>query len=449
MNRFKATWAGWLLAAVSTLVLAETPQLPKEGAWRGEFTVDGDKIPFNFEFNGKEGEGARLTLVNGSRRDHFIVHRDAKDTYSVPMNTYDADLHFTVEENGKRLVGTYRDLVPNRKGARDLPFVAEYGQNWRFVPPAKNVKPTVNLSGKWAIQQADKSVAVGGRPVATAQEIANRRGQVALLKQEGNRLTGVIMTSVGDTRELEGTVQGNQFYLSHFSGPSPRLIRGTVDEDGNLQGVNGSGIYNVVKFEGHKDDSAELPDPYKLTFLQDGKRSIDFTFPDLAGKPVSLSDDKYKGKVVIVEIIGTWCPNCTDQTFFLAPWFKENQHRGVEAVAVAFEPLGWKATSATYTRGVSPTWHLGTLTNDDEYVGVEEARTSIKSLVEEHVDADAKRGKEVTIGNEKWQSWTDAGGDYAVARVVRGPKGAQESVLVVGSAPADQVRGFAGSLTGG
>ena len=75
-----------------------------------------------------------------------------------------------------------------------------------------------------------------------------------------------------------------------------------------------------------------------------------------------------------------------------------------------------------------------------KYVGVEEARASIKDLVEEHVDADAERGKDVTIGGEKWQTWTDAGGDYAVARVVRGPEGAEESVLVVGSAPADQVR---------
>ncbi|HEY8506744.1 MAG TPA: TlpA disulfide reductase family protein, partial [Steroidobacteraceae bacterium] len=161
--------------------------------------------------------------------------------------------------------------------------------------------------------------------------------QVALLKQEGNRLGGVIMTSVGDSRELEGTVQGNRFYLSHFSGPSPRLIKGTIDEDGNIEGAFGSGIYNVVKFEGRKDPNAELPDPYKLTYLKDGQRRIDFTFPGLDGKPISLSDEKYKGKVVIVEIIGTWCPNCTDQTKFLAPWFRENQHRGLEAIAIAFE----------------------------------------------------------------------------------------------------------------
>jgi hypothetical protein len=111
-------------------------------------------------------------------------------------------------------------------------------------------------------------------------------------------------------------------------------------------------------------------------------------------------------------------------------------------------PLGWKATSATYTRGVSPTWHLGMLTGERKYVGVEEARTSIRSLVDEHVDESAQRGKDVTIGNEKWQTWTDSGGDYAVARVLDGPKGAQESVLVLGSAPPPRVRQLAGSLTG-
>ena len=86
-------------------------------------------------------------------------------------------------------------------------------------------------------------------------------------------------------------------------------------------------------------------------------------------------------------------------------------------------PLGWKATSATYKGGASATWHLGTLTDDREYVGVEEASASIKDLVEEHVDTKAKRGEDVTIGGEAWQTWTDAGGDYAVTRTIKGPDG--------------------------
>ena len=110
-------------------------------------------------------------------------------------------------------------------------------------------------------------------------------------------------------------------------------------------------------------------------------------------------------------------------------------------------PLGWKATSATYTRGVSPTWHLGLLTGDTKYVGVEEARESVENLVEEHVDENAQRGKDVTIDGEKWQTWTDSDGDYAVARALAGPKGAEESVVVLGTAPERQVRQLAGSLT--
>lgn len=339
MSLKRSSWVAWLLVGVSTAALAGTEKFPAEGVWRGEFTVDGDPIPFNFELTGKDAASATFTLLNGSRRDNFVVERVSEDTLSVPMNTYDAALLIRIIDD-KHLTGEYQDLVPSRNGARNIPFTAEHGIRWRFVDPAKNVAPAADLTGKWAIQQSDKSYIAStlvGRRETNAQEIANRRGQVGLFTQKGNYLSGVIMTAVGDSRELEGTVQGNRFYLSHFSGPSPRLIKGTIDEDGNIQGAFGSGIYNVVRFEGHRDDQAELPDPYKLTYLKDGRRTINFTFPDLEGKPVSLSDEKYKGKVVIVEIIGTWCPNCTDQTYFLAPWFKENQHRGIEAIAVAFE----------------------------------------------------------------------------------------------------------------
>ena len=96
-------------------------------------------------------------------------------------------------------------------------------------------------------------------------------------------------------------------------------------------------------------------------------------------------------------------------------------------------PTGWKATWRRTTPGASPAWHLGLLTDDRKYVGVEESRGSIEDLVEEHVDPDAERGKDVTIAGETWQTWTDAGGDYAVARTRRPPK-QQEAVLVVGSA---------------
>jgi len=112
-------------------------------------------------------------------------------------------------------------------------------------------------------------------------------------------------------------------------------------------------------------------------------------------------------------------------------------------------PSGWKATSAAYTSGTSPTWHLGTLTDRRRYVGVEESRASIQDLATEHVDTDAKRGEDVTIDGRAWQTWTDAGGDYAVARSLKTGDRTIESWMVVGTAPEKEIRDFAGILKGG
>lgn len=293
---------------------------PKEGVWRGVFDVSESKVPFNFEFKGKDPKTAVLTLLNGTRRDDFHVERRGEDSIYVKMNTYDAALVAKINTDGT-LSGEYRSLVPGFRG-NSLPFVAEYGKNYRFVEPGKDIAPKHNISGKWEIKTYTKEAVPAS---------------IALLKQNGNKLTGVIMTVVGDTRELEGTVQGDEFVLSGFTGPSPFIVRGKINDDNSITGEQGFGIYKNLKFDGQRNEKVELPDPYKLTFLKEGYSKLDFTFPDLNGKPVSLSDDKYKGKVVIIETIGTWCPNCTDQTVFLSPWFKKNQKRGVEAIAIGFE----------------------------------------------------------------------------------------------------------------
>jgi peroxiredoxin len=292
----------------------------KQGIWRGVFRISENEVPFNFELKGKDPEHAVFTLINGTRRDDFHVERLGKDSLFIKMNTYDAALVAKIESDG-RISGEYRSLVPGLRG-NSLPFTAEEGKSYRFVEPGKDIAPAADLTGKWEFKGFSK------------EAVPNK---VAILKQTGNKLTGVIMQVTGDSRELEGTVQGNEFVLSGFTGPSPKIYKGHINEDGTISGEISQGIYDNLKFTGVKDAKAELPDPYQLTRLKEGVKKIDFTFPDLNGKPVSLRDQKYKGKVVIVELVGTWCPNCTDQTVFLAPWFDKNNDRGVEAIAIGFE----------------------------------------------------------------------------------------------------------------
>jgi hypothetical protein len=110
-------------------------------------------------------------------------------------------------------------------------------------------------------------------------------------------------------------------------------------------------------------------------------------------------------------------------------------------------PDGWRATSASYTAGASPHWHLGVLTAGRQYLGLEEGLDPLLDQVHRYVDPAAKRGPDVTVADRTWQSWTDAGGDYALARQQPAPQGdVPESVVVVGSAPPAQVRAYVASL---
>lgn len=131
------------------------------------------------------------------------------------------------------------------------------------------------------------------------------------------------------------------------------------------------------------------------------------------------------------------------------PWVKAGQDEGKLAMMAPAElPTGWRATSVSYQSGVTPSWHLGMLTDDDRYVGLEERQAPLDELVREHVDKQATQGKPVRIGGRTWHSFTDSGGDYAVGYADKRPgQATTESWLVVGSAPPAEIRDFAASLT--
>ncbi|MDQ6686909.1 MAG: DUF4245 domain-containing protein [Actinomycetota bacterium] len=118
-------------------------------------------------------------------------------------------------------------------------------------------------------------------------------------------------------------------------------------------------------------------------------------------------------------------------------------------------PAGWRPTSASYVTGTGPHWHLGMLTGNGRYVGLEESEDTTTALVAQYVDPNATRGQDVRVAGRVWQSWTDSGGDYALVRSVGHGSGStgsssssvSERVLVVGSAPPSAIRSFVARLT--
>jgi thiol-disulfide isomerase/thioredoxin len=128
-------------------------------------------------------------------------------------------------------------------------------------------------------------------------------------------------------------------YLSCFDGTHVYLFKAKFDNSGNtLTGGFWSGTDGYETWTANRDANASLPDANSLTYLKKGYDQLAFTFPNVEnGKPLSLSDDRYKGKVVVVQLMGSWCPNCMDETKFLAPWYQKNKNRGIEIIALAYE----------------------------------------------------------------------------------------------------------------
>lgn len=304
-----------LVLASAGAALAQSPATPLDGPYRGQFQTANGLVPFNFSIKGNTAY-----LLNANEREPLTGVQQQGDSVFIPIPLYDATLRF--RRSGNQLTGFYK-----AGEGKPIPVTAEFSRTDRFE---KGIAPTVSLNGKWDIGIQRNSSDRNAGPSTDVNQT------VGVFEQKGDRVTGTILTTTGDYRYLDGQVTGNEFRLSSFSGSSPTIFQGKIGPDGTLVGefryVRASSLVT-----GKKNDQAKLPDLYQLTYLKPGYKKLDFTFPDLNGKPVSLSDTKYKDKVVVVTILGSWCPNCIDEAAFLAPWYKANKQRGVEIIGLAFE----------------------------------------------------------------------------------------------------------------
>jgi thiol-disulfide isomerase/thioredoxin len=152
------------------------------------------------------------------------------------------------------------------------------------------------------------------------------------------KLTGTFLTETGDYRYLAGKLsEGRHFYLSCFDGSHAFLFTGKVKGDSIVDGHFYSGSHWHEPWVAVRNDKFELRNPDSLTYLKPEFSKIDFSFKNTEGQTVSLTDAKYKNKVVIVQLMGTWCPNCMDETKFLATFYEKYKSKGLEVIALAFE----------------------------------------------------------------------------------------------------------------
>ena len=167
--------------------------------------------------------------------------------------------------------------------------------------------------------------------------IHSRTVAVAEFRQDGAKLKGTFLTQTGDYRYLKGKVSGDLLRLTTFDGEHAFVFTGQVRTDGSIEGRFLSGKSWHETFMAYPDSIVELADASSLTYLKEGLSTLSFSGKDLQGKVFTNNDPSLEGKPYVLQIMGTWCPNCMDETAYLSDWHKNNKPENLEVVSLAFE----------------------------------------------------------------------------------------------------------------
>ncbi len=278
-----------------------------------------DSLPiiFNMEAITEKGKLAWI-IRNDTERIRVTDIRQSGDSLMVSMPTFES--YFRLKKQpGNIYTGQWIKGTTGKD--QEMEVVIKPGTERLPVTRGKSKQ---NISGKWRVTFI--------RPAGTS------RPAIAEFKQVGEKLTGTFLTPSGDYRYLEGIVSGDSLELSCFDGSHAYYFGARIiDKNTITNGVWAAGATYMEKWSAVKDATVTLDESIAAIALKPGEEKIGFRFPDLDSNMVSLTDERFKNKVVVIQIMGSWCPNCLDETAYLSEYYKKNKQRGVEMLALAYE----------------------------------------------------------------------------------------------------------------
>ena len=308
----------WIKIVACLLVVTAMAQVGvKQGAWRGQLLrSDGQVISFHFDIKTEKNKTV-LYVINAAERLKVDKIRYTKDSVFIEMPVFES--HFKAKKiSSQRWEGVW--IKGGSIKSQVMPFIAETQLTF---PEEIIKKPIADITGKWALT------------FTKADQLS--RPAIGEWQQKGHSLRGTILTPTGDYRYLSGLVSGESIKLSTFDGSHAFLFTAKINSAEQITGgMFYSGATSAEPWVAERNEQATLPDVAAM-FLKDGEERLNFRFRDLNRKWVSINDVKFKNKVVIVQIMGSWCPNCMDETAFLSEFYNQNRQRGVEIIGLAYE----------------------------------------------------------------------------------------------------------------
>jgi thiol-disulfide isomerase/thioredoxin len=309
----------------------------ESGRWRAWLDSPGGELPFGLEIErGEEGLTARL--LNGLERVEFtrVEEEVAARQVAFFMDHYDSVIRARLSPGGDRLDGEWTKTSSEGRQTR-LAFHATRGESPRF--PASGAAgaalPPRVLDGRWEVRFSsdERSVAVGIFETLAEGEVA-----------------GTFLTVTGDYRYLEGNLERSRLRLSTFDGAHAFLFDARMLPDGSLEGEFWSGQTWHETWIAHRSETVTLPDAFEQSHWEARVPLEELVFPDLTGTPRSLADPAFAGRARILEIFGSWCPNCNDAAELLVELDERYRSRGLSILGLAFELSGEPERDARQVR---------------------------------------------------------------------------------------------------
>lgn len=293
----------------------------KQGTYRAVLILDPKEnveLPFNFDVIYKKGK-PQIVIRNGEERIYVDEIKIKGDSLKIKMPVFDTEFKCVIK--GNDLEGVW--INNYRKEKNILPFRAVFGETNRFNFVPGKANPF--FEGKWEVtfspDSKDSSKAIG----------------VFHHVEQTDYLTGTFLTETGDYRFLEGMKNGDKMYLSCFDGSHAFLFIGQLVEGTTIKGKFYSGAHWQENWLALQNPDFKLKNSDDITTLKDPNEIINLSFPDLNKKQVSLNDKRFLNKPIIIQVMGSWCPNCMDETAYLSGIYNTYKKDGLEIVALAYE----------------------------------------------------------------------------------------------------------------
>lgn len=279
------------------------------------------ELPFNFDLKYQNDSTFYIVISNGEEKievkdvSYERLMTTARDSVTFRLPLYDS--YFTAYYEAGIIEGFYVD--PSRGEDYRIPFTAFHSKPYRFTDLRK--KPAINLTGRW-------STSFG------IEDSTKTSSAIAEFKQDGNHLLGTFLTTTGDYRYLEGTIQNDRAYLSTFDGSHAYLFTAKLQPDSSLMGIFRSGNHYQTIWKATRNNNARLPDLSKEVKLT-AQESINLSATNLKGETVDLTS--FENKVKVISVFGTWCPNCKDEITFLDSLYQTIDKNKVAIIGLGFE----------------------------------------------------------------------------------------------------------------